>query len=56
MHANVQLFKFIFVGGDRFFPKIKVKNGNDKIDNFKGSEIPEKSKFQKLLYKIFRSH
>ena len=40
--------------------KIRFENNNiladfDKIDNFEGLQNPEKSKFQDLLDKIFRS-
>ena len=60
IHANFQLSKLIFVGGDRFFSmKIRLENYNiladfGKIDYFEGSWNPEKSKFQDLLDKIFR--
>ena len=43
IHANFQLSKLIFVGGDKIFSmKIRFKNSNiladfDKIDNFEGS-------------------
>ena len=40
--------------------KFRLENGNiladfDKIDNFEGSQNPEKAKFQDLLHLIFRS-
>ena len=61
MSANFQLSKLIFEGEDRFFSlKIRFENSNNladfnKIYNFEGSKNPEKSKFQDLLDKIFRS-
>ena len=61
MYANFKLPKLIFEGEDRYFlwklgSKIAIfLQILTKIDNFEGSNIPEKSKFKKLLSDIFRS-